>query len=93
MNPTRKNLFNTTYVHKLYSLRPVNFAIPGPGEKPRSDAKLRKYPCFERQNFIFSGTERVRLCLVREMKMFGCHIGCFGDVGRGFWIQIKKLIV
>jgi hypothetical protein len=31
-------------------------------------------------------------CLVREMKIFGHHIGCFGDIGRGFWILIKKLI-
>jgi len=34
----------------------------------------------------------VRGCLVREMKIFRCHIGCFGDVGRGFRILIKKLI-
>ena len=32
----------------------------------------------------------VRLCLIREMKIFGHHIGCFGDVGRGFRILIKK---
>ena len=30
------------------------------------------------------------LCLVREMKIFGCHIGCFEDIGRGFRILIKK---
>ena len=33
-----------------------------------------------------------RLCLVREMKIFGYHIGCFRDVRRGFRILIKKLI-
>ena len=32
----------------------------------------------------------LRLCLVREMKIFGCHIGCFRDVERGFRILIKK---
>ena len=30
-------------------------------------------------------------CLVREMKIFGDHIGCFGDVRKGFWILIKKI--
>ena len=34
----------------------------------------------------------VRVCLVREIKIFGCHIGCFGDVESDFWILIKKLI-
>ena len=32
----------------------------------------------------------LRGCLVREIKFFRCHIGCFGDVGRGFRILIKK---
>jgi hypothetical protein len=31
----------------------------------------------------------VRWCLVRGVKIFGCHIGC---VGRDFWILIKKQI-
>ena len=35
-------------------------------------------------------SSKLRLCLVCEMKIFGCHIGCFGDVGRGFRILIKK---
>ena len=33
---------------------------------------------------------KVRVCLVREMKIFGYHIGCFGDVGRGFSDTNKK---
>ena len=33
---------------------------------------------------------RFMLCLVHEMKIFGYHIGCFGDVGRGFSDTNKK---
>ena len=41
---------------------------------------------------VSAGAVRCWLRLVREMKNFGRHIGCFGDVRRGFWILIKKLI-
>ena len=41
-------------------------------------------------NVSYDDVMCLRLRLVREIKIFGCQIGCFGDVGRGFRILIKK---
>ena len=63
---------------------------------PRGPASWRAELCewvdFQ-MNMLWCSTRakptELRVCLVGELKIFGCHIGC---VGRGFWILIKKQI-
>jgi len=55
-------------------------------------ARQRRALCFLVGREILVYRQVLRGCLVREMKFFGCHIGCFEDVGKSFRILIKKLI-
>jgi hypothetical protein len=58
---------------------------------PLSSANLQQSSLISTSKLCRSPTSsgKVRLRLVREKKIFGCHIGC---VRRGFRILIKKQI-